>query len=250
MKKYISGNLFFATDIGKVREQNEDFAGARINAYGQLLLVVCDGMGGKNKGDYASNTLGEGLIKAFLENDKEFVKPSQAGKWLYKEINSLNRKIYEKSKSDASFKGMGTTLTVAIIYSDNLIVGQVGDSRLYRLSDSQLEQLTVDQTYVQHLNNAHKLTKEQISSHPERHKLTNAIGIKYNASVDIQLLKYNGEKLLLCTDGLYNNVPLLDIKSVLSGNDSLDRKVNQLIRFGNFNGGSDNMGVVIWENNN
>ncbi len=250
MKKYVSGNFFHLVDIGKVREQNEDFASARINAYGQLMLVVCDGMGGKNKGDYASKKLGDGLLKAFLDNEKEFVKPNAAVKWLYKNINSLNREIYQKSKSDSIYKGMGTTLTVAIIYSDNLIIGQVGDSRLYRLSENKLEQVTVDQTYVQHLNNAHKLTKEQISSHPERHKLTNAIGIKYNASVDLKIMKYNGEKLLLCTDGLYNNVPLLDIKSVLNGKDSLERKAIQLVRFGNFNGGSDNMGLVIWENNN
>ena len=248
MKKYLSGNLYSATDIGKVREQNEDFAGARINAYGQVMLIVCDGMGGRNKGDYASNKLGNDLIKAFLENDKELEKPAQVSKWLYKNINKINREIFEKSKSDSKYKGMGTTLTVAVVFSDNLVVAQVGDSRLYRLSDNVLEQVTVDQTYVQHLNNAHRLSKEQISSHPERHKLTNAIGMRYNANVDLKITKYNGERLLLCTDGLYNNVPLNDLKSVLSGNEPLARKAQQLIRFGNFNGGSDNMGIAIWEN--
>ena len=248
MKKYLSGNLYSITDIGKVREQNEDFAGARINAYGQVLLLVCDGMGGRNKGDYASNKLGTGLIEAFLDNDKEFTKPAQVNKWLYKTINKINREIFTKSKEEPVFKGMGTTITAAIIFSDNLVIAQVGDSRLYRLSDNNLEQLTVDQTYVQHLNNAHKLSKEQISSHPERHKLTNAIGMRYNANVDLKITKYNGEKLLLCTDGLYNNVPLADLKSVLNGNEPLARKAQQLIRFGNFNGGSDNMGIAIWEN--
>ena len=72
--------------------------------------------------------------------------------------------------------------------------------------------------------------------------------MRYNANVDLKITKYNGERLLLCTDGLYNNVPLNDLKSVLSGNEPLARKAQQLIRFGNFNGGSDNMGIAIWEN--
>lgn len=248
MKQYISGNLHSLTNIGKVRETNEDFAGARINAYGQLLLIVCDGMGGRNKGDYASKTLGEGLIKAFLDLDKQFEKPAQATKWLYKTANALNRKIFDKAKSDETFKGMGTTLTAAIIFDSHMIVAQAGDSRLYILKDKELTQLTVDQTYVQHLENIHKLSKEQIAVHPERHKLTNAIGIRYNALIDIKTYEYSGENVFLCSDGLYNNVPLQDLKSILRGNDSIERKGAQLVAFGNANGGTDNMALVIWEN--
>lgn len=250
MKQYLTGSFYAITDLGKVREANEDFAGARINPYGQLLLVVCDGMGGKNKGDYASKTLGNGIIKAFLEVEDEFIKPGRVTKWLYKTINKINREIYNKSKSDKAYAGMGTTLTAAIIYDNNLIVAQVGDSRLYRLNGPSLQQVTVDQTYVQHLNHAHKLSEKEISSHPERHKLTNAIGVRYNASVDLNVYPYHGEKVLLCSDGLYNNVPLQDLSSILRGNEAIERKAAQLIMFGNANGGTDNMAAVIWESKN
>ena len=246
----IAGSFFTKTDIGKIRSDNEDFADARINAYGQIILVVADGMGGRNKGDYASNHIGKGVIKDFLDFDKPLFSSKQLEKWLYKSINKYNREIYKKSHSDKKFQGMGTTLTIAIICGNFIVTAQVGDSRLYWINlNRQLEQLTVDQTYVHYLKNNKKLTESEISTHPERHKLTNAIGIRYNALVDFKTLPYKGEKLLLCSDGLYNNVPFYDLQSILKSNDSPERKCYQLIAFGNSNGGSDNMALVIWESN-
>ena len=87
-----------------------------------------------------------------------------------------------------------------------------------------------------------------MSTHPERHKLTNAIGIRGEALVDLKTYQYKGETLLLCSDGLYNNVPFYDLQSILRGNETPERKCYQLIAFGNSNGGSDNMAAVVWEN--
>ena len=246
----LAGRFYTKTDIGKVRKDNEDFADVRINAYGQIILIVADGMGGRNKGDYASRCIGNGLIKDFLDFDKPLLKPEALSKWLYKTINKYNREVFKKANSDEAFKGMGTTLTAVIIGGGFIVTAQVGDSRLYWINeDSKLEQLTVDQTYVNYLKNNKKLTQSEISTHPERHKLTNAIGVRFNALVDLKTIDYHGERLFLCSDGLYNNVPFYDLQSILKGNESPERKCFQLIAFGNSNGGSDNMAVVVWETN-
>ena len=251
MKNYISGEYFAVTDIGKVRSCNEDFADKRINSYGNILLVVCDGMGGANKGDYASFTLGKHICDSFMDANKEFKKPAKATKWLYNVINEINRDIYKKATEERQYEGMGTTLTAALLFDKYCVIAQVGDSRLYRLnSDNKLEQMTVDQTYVHFLSNNKRISEEEIKTHPDRHKLTNAIGVHPNANVDMTFFEYKGERLLLCSDGLYNNVSHNDIQAILRGNESPERKCLQLIAFGNANGGSDNMAVVIWENDN
>ena len=246
MSLYLSGNYFCLTDKGRVRKVNEDSAQCAVNAFGNVFLVIADGMGGATKGDIASSKLVNHLIKAFRDLEDEFKSPKAAMKWLNKVIDEANANIYKIASSDASFKGMGTTLSACLIIKDNLITAQVGDSRIYRLGN-ELEQLSVDQTYVNYLINVKKLSPQEANAHPDRHKITNAVGTKANLNVDLKTFEYHGEKLLLCSDGLYNNVPIKDMISILKGNDSLDKKCLQLIAFGNANGGSDNMAVIIWE---
>ena len=250
MSQYLSGSYHCLTDKGRVREINEDAARGAINAYGNVFLVVADGMGGHLKGEYASNELVEHLIKSFRNIDEEFKNIKVATKWLNKVICEANEKIYQASQKNSQYQGMGTTLSACLIIKDQMIIAQIGDSRIYHLVDNKLEQITVDQTYVNYLINTKKLSPEEANAHPERHKLTNALGTKPTLNVDISTYPYNKEKLLLCSDGLYNNVPTKDILSILKGNDSLERKCLQLIAFGNANGGSDNMAVIIWEANN
>ena len=248
MSSYLSGNYSVLTDKGRVRKVNEDSAQCAVNAFGNVLLVIADGMGGATKGDVASSKLVEHLIKTFRNLEEEFKNAKVAMKWLNKVIEEANAKIFKIAESDPSFKGMGTTLSACLIIKDNLITAQVGDSRIYRLGE-EFEQISVDQTYVNYLINVKKISPKEANSHPDRHKITNAVGTKPNLNVDIRLFEYHGERLLLCSDGLYNNVPLKDMVGILKGNDSLDRKCIQLIAFGNANGGSDNMAVIIWEAN-
>lgn len=250
MGGFLSGTLFFIVDKGKVRPTNEDFADARTNAFGQIILIVADGMGGKNKGDYAARYVGEKLAKAFQDLEKPLLKPHQATRWLYKTINRYNRDLYSKAHANEAYKSMGTTLSVALLFSDQLVTAQVGDSRIYWINkEGILEQLTKDQTYVEHLVASKKIDRYEAMTHPERHKLTNAVGVRYNISIDFINYEYNGETILVCSDGLYNNVPKYDLQSILKGKDTPERKCYQLIAFGNSNGGSDNMAAVVWERN-
>lgn len=247
-KKYISGNFSYKTNPGKVRLSNEDQAIALMNAYGNVLLVVCDGMGGENKGDLASN-LAINYIKDKFNDNKKFQTAFGAYVWLNKVIRKANSLIYSEAVKNKLYNGMGTTLTVALIVSSSIIISQVGDSRAYRLFDNKLEQMTEDQTYVEYLYKTGKIKLDEINTHPQRHVLMNALGIFPSIEIDSKIKPYQNERILLCSDGLYNNVPLNTIETILKNNDSCEQKANELIKIANDNGGSDNIAVVIWEAN-
>ena len=246
MKKYLTGRFSFKTDIGKVRLSNEDQACALINASGNVLLIVCDGMGGQSKGDLASSLAINTVISSF-KNRKGFLNRYFAKFWVRNVIREANKCVYEQSRSNPSYEGMGTTLTLLLIIKDTAILGHVGDSRCYFLRNREFEQMSEDQTYVGYLLRTKQITEEEALIHPKRHVLMNALGVYPSASIDIKTFPYMGETVLLCSDGLYNNVPKNDIASVLKSEDSVEQKVNELIAIGNKNGGSDNIAVVIWE---
>ena len=226
MSEYLSGNYYSLVNKGKIRENNEDYAACSINAFGNILLAVADGMGGANKGEYASKKIVTSIINAFQENNKEFTTSKAIIKWLNKVIKTANTVVYNKSIKDEAYKNMGTTLSLVFIAKNIMVTAQVGDSRIYMLKDNKLEQISTDQTYVQYLTKVKKLTLEEALTHPDRHKLTNALGTKKTSNVDFQEYQYNKEKILICSDGLYNNVPLKDIESIVKGNDSVDIKRN------------------------
>lgn len=247
MSQYLSGKYFCLTDKGKVRKVNEDYASAVINPFGNVLLVVADGMGGANKGEVASSLLVKHIVSSFLGLEKEFKNERVMSKWIFKIIKEANSIIYKKARLGEEYKGMGSTLSLALLVKDKMLTAQIGDSRVYLLIDKELVQITEDQTYVNYLIKSKGMPKEIALTHPKRHELTNAIGTKEQVNVDINVREYHGERILICSDGLYNNVPVNDMASIIRGNDSLDKKANQLIAFGNFNGGSDNMALILWE---
>lgn len=243
--------MFALTDIGQIREINEDYCETRINAFGEVLLMVADGMGGRNHGDYASKYLCDYLAKEFLSTTKRFRSPRRIKHWIYKNVNLANRHLYLKRKSVESKKIIGTTLSLVILSGNYMVIAQAGDSRVYIINrDNNLQQLSVDQSYVQYLEHSHLITSEEKATHPERHKITNAVGIRYRVNLDIKSFDYSNQKILICSDGLYNNVPESNIASILRGNETPERKCKQLVSFANSNGGSDNLSVVIWETNN
>ena len=185
MSQYLSGKYYCLTDKGKVRKINEDSATAVTNPFGNVLLIVADGMGGANKGEVASSNLVQHIVNSFLSLEDEFKNEKAMSKWAYKVIKEANALIYQKAESSPIFKGMGTTLSLALLVKDKLLTAQVGDSRVYLLRDNGLEQVTVDQTYVNYLINVKKMPKEIASTHPRRHELTNAVGTKIRLNVDI-----------------------------------------------------------------
>jgi len=246
-KEYLAGRFAIRTDIGKVRLTNEDRAIALTNARGNALLLVCDGMGGQNKGDYAATLASNYISESFMSHGA-FLSRFSAVRWASKVARDANKLIYEEANEKETYNGMGTTLSMILIINNYYVTIHAGDSRIYFVNQNhKLNQITEDQTYVNYLFKTGQIKKEEMRSHPKRHVLMNALGVYPCANFDIKLSSYHKEKILLCSDGLYNNVSDSTIESILVSTDSPEEKVTKLITIGNANGGSDNIACIVWE---
>lgn len=246
MSKIIIGNYCYKIDVGRVRITNEDQAKVILNADGRILMVVCDGMGGQNHGELASR-----LALSIVED--EFLKcpfiptPGFERFWLRNAIKKANSTIFNEALKNPLYKGMGTTFTAVLLAPKHITVAQIGDSRAYAFVKDKLVQLTNDQTYVAYLARTGELKEEDLANHPKKHVLLNALGVYPSLSMDLKTIKYNGEHLLLCSDGLFNNISPADLNTIIKTDESPQQKVDQLISLANANGGSDNIAVAYWE---
>lgn len=244
MKK--RGSFAFKTDRGLVRSTNEDQVIALINRHQDILLAVADGMGGHARGDIASRIAMQSLTKGF-GNTFGLLTTKTASLWLRQQVVQANRAIYLEAQKSSSLKEMGTTLVIALIVNKELIVLNIGDSRVYSYQDSTLTQLTEDQTYVEYLFRQGKITEAQKLTHPQRHVLLNALGLNTSVSYDLKIMPYTGQTLVVCSDGLYNNITEGEMRSIIRASDTVHQKVDSLINLANANGGTDNIAVAIWE---
>lgn len=245
-RKTYKGTYSVKSDAGKVRISNEDQGKVLVNSNGNVLLAVADGMGGHHKGDYASYETVKIIFEAF-KTKKWYFNEYDAMRWMNAVTRTANGYIYRMQDGNEIYQGMGTTLVMGMIYKNKLVVLNSGDSRLYVVRDKKLVQLTEDQTYVDYLLMSGQITQEEAINHPKRHVLTNAIGLFPSLSADLRMHNYNGETILLCSDGLYNNVSEQDILNILLTTNSTEDKCDSLISLANFNGGDDNITVVLWE---
>lgn len=244
----LKGSFAFRTDIGRIRISNDDSAFATINANGEVLLAVCDGMGGAKKGDYASKKTMTILLEEFRK--KRPTGPYFSKKWLAKAFKKANAAVYKQSVSNESYEGMGTTAVVVLLLGDKMVIGNIGDSRAYSYDGRNLVALTTDDTVGDYLARVKKISEEDIGATPERHILTNAIGVFATCASSIRVQPYLKETILLCSDGLYNNISEASIRACLSTDERVDEKVANLIAEANGNGGSDNIGISLWESGN
>ena len=242
----IKGRFGSKTDIGLVRASNEDKALSLIDPDGNILLCVCDGMGGYMKGDFASKIAADVITAAFT-GKRRWVFPFQVNKWISRVIKSINYSVYSESMDSEQFKGMGTTLVMAIFFKDNIFIANIGDSRCYQISQDEITQITRDQTYVQYLVSHNKITQEEKLTSKDRHALMNFIGKNKTVDYEYKVIKNDRKTILLCTDGLYNNASDKQIFSALSSEDRLDQKISTLIGIAKANGGTDNIAVSLWE---
>ncbi len=248
MKKQINirGQFAYKTDIGRVRIINEDQTLILSNASGDVLMCVCDGMGGHAKGDYASKLAIDVLSEEFRKKS-HFISKLSAKHFLSRCIKRINSTIYDEAQKNIEYKDMGTTIVVALLYKDDIIITNVGDSRAYSVRYSNLKQLSEDQTYVEYLYQTGKISKEEKLTSKDRHILMNALGLYPSVSFEIKTYPNIKAPILLCSDGLYNNASEAEIHAALSTNERIELKVDTLISIANSNGGSDNIAVAYWE---
>jgi len=242
----IKGRFGSKTDIGLVRASNEDKALSIIDPFGNVLLLVCDGMGGYMKGDFASKIAYDVVSSAFQSKGR-WVFPFQITKWIDKIVKSINYSVYNESMFNESFKGMGTTLVMAIFFKDKIFITNIGDSRCYLLEKDEVKQVTRDQTYVEYLASHNEIKADEKLTSKDRHALMNYIGQHKSVEYELKVIPNESKTLLLCSDGLYNNASNKQIFSALNSNERLDQKISTLIGIAKANGGTDNIAVSLWE---
>jgi PPM family protein phosphatase len=223
------------TDVGRQRDTNEDAL-----VMTPPLFAVADGMGGARAGEVASQLATE----AFSAGDSESAPPEQR---LADTARDANRRIYELASQDESLRGMGTTLTAALVADREVSIGHVGDSRAYRLRDGQLEQLTKDHSLVAELERSGQISPEAAEHHPQRSIITRALGPEPDVEVDTYTIPGRaGDVYLLCSDGLTSMVSDDEMGALIRGASSLSEAAEGLVRSANQSGGKDNITVVLF----
>jgi protein phosphatase len=222
-----------ATDVGRVRDGNED-AYLVDDAIG--LVAVADGIGGHRAGEVASATAIEALRAAIT-----------SGRTLREAIEDANTAVFSKAQTDINLRGMGTTLTAGTLVAGNtVLLGHVGDSRAYLLRDGELRQVTVDHSLVEELVQEGKLTADEAAVHPQRSIITRSIGTDPVVDVDVYPVELApGDRLVLCSDGLTDMVHTEDIGAIVRREDDPTRAASALVDAANQAGGVDNITVVV-----
>jgi serine/threonine protein phosphatase PrpC len=224
------------TDTGRRRRRNED---AFVLA--PPLFAVADGMGGAQAGEVASK-----LAAAALEDTDpgRLTGPERVASL----IQEANRRVHERSSSDPSTSGMGTTMTVALVEDDGVVIGHVGDSRAYLVRDGRIEQITEDHSLVNELLKSGKLSAREAEVHPQRSVITRAVGTDPDVDVDsFTVDARDGDVFLICSDGLTDMVDderILETAARYGGD--LDGMTKQLVVAANRGGGEDNITVVAF----
>jgi serine/threonine protein phosphatase PrpC len=223
------------SDVGRQRTGNEDSFLER-----SPLFAVADGMGGARAGEVASRM----AVEQFDVADGADSSPEEQ---LAEVARGANRKIHKMAQEDSAYAGMGTTFTAALVSGKHIAIGHVGDSRLYRLRDGELERLTHDHSLVEEFVRQGKLTPEEAEVHPQRSIITRALGPEPEVEVDTYTHSgRDGDVYLINSDGLTGMINEDAVAAILRDRDSLEDAAEKLIAAANENGGKDNITVVLF----
>lgn len=232
------------SDVGLVRENNEDawFADEYNNFY-----VLCDGMGGHTAGEVASQeavAFLSALSSEVLKKSKTHpIKNPQVIRELIQEVNA---EVYRLAQKDRDLRGMGTTLCCVYVHEAKMVIGHVGDSRVYLLRDKKLLQLTEDHSLVAELLELGELNSRQARDYAHRNIITRAIGA--DAVVEASIYAHDlqrGDQILMCSDGLSDMLDCDEIEKILNTDLSLVSSIDRLIDTANRRGGHDNITVIL-----
>lgn len=236
------------SDIGKAREMNQDSYYASDPKDELKLFILADGMGGYKGGEIASSLAIESTRKYIQNNFKDIAKEkNEILKLINSAIEYANMIVYEKSQENMELRDMGTTLDVCLIYNNNIFIGHVGDSRVYRIRKNIIRKITNDHSYVEKLVKEGTISREQAYNHPKKNMLMKAIGCHSLVEPDIMYKGFlKDDIVLMCSDGLTNMLKDDEIYSVLLNNP--ENPVKALIDKANKMGGYDNITVIIIDN--
>ena len=229
------------SDVGCAREHNEDTI-AWSDTSG--LAMLADGMGGHNAGEVASALAIEIMHRLLVELPAENGAQERA---LHSAAADANVAILDKAGSQPTYYGMGTTLAVAVFRADEVMIGHVGDSRVYRFRGGSLERLTSDHSLLQELVDGGFMSADEAAESVNKNVITRALGIEPTVAMDVKRFALlPGDVYLLCSDGLTDMVSDNTIAKILTDNmDNVDAAAETLVAEANRNGGKDNISVIL-----
>lgn len=243
-------NYSLKTHQGK-RKDNQDYTGVFFNQSGLLLAVLCDGLGGHQAGDIASEMAVSQIGNAWSETDFSLGDTYLVQKWLNEKINRENMRIYDAANAYKDLEGMGTTLVACVVFRDQILFSNIGDSRAYTYQDGQMHLITEDHSFVSELQRRGEITDAEAMHHYNKNALTRSLGVKGAIEVDFfKILKKPVDFVLLNSDGLSNVVEQEEMIQILQQEElALDEKADLLIETALKNDATDNITVNLIEVN-
>jgi len=236
-------DIGFITDRGRRRPTNED----SVRACGDVgFFMLADGVGGNRSGEIASQSALDALEKFVRHNPPEWLgSRDEIFRYFRAAVNYVNQFIIKLSEAKPQYAGMATTLAFAYVRDNELYVANVGDSRVYLMHDDMIQQITDDHTYVNDLVKMGAITREEAHIHARKNVITRAIGANANNEPDCFCVPLEkGDRILLCSDGLYDEVDDEMILSTVTRSDDMSECVKELVAMANENGGNDNISVI------
>lgn len=237
----IKGN----TDIGKIRQANED--GYDFGSFddGTSWAVVCDGMGGVRGGQIASSLVTEMVSDKIRKCYNKLMPVYSFENIFLSTITTANVIVNDRSFTDTEFQGMGTTIVAAIVKDTQACIAHVGDSRVYKLNSEGITQLTKDHSLAQEMLDSGQITKEEFENYPKKNIITRALGIDEKVEIDFDFTDVaEGDLLLLCTDGLSGLLSDEEIYDIYRKTD-FELLCDEYIKAANEKGGYDNITAVV-----
>ncbi|MCJ7665178.1 MAG: Stp1/IreP family PP2C-type Ser/Thr phosphatase [Actinobacteria bacterium] len=233
---------FGATDIGNMRENNEDCFYAMDD-----LFIVADGMGGHRAGEIASSLSVDAFVVSFTEsiNRPSNIQARYIKKNILESVKTANNEVFRKSMVNSEYSGMGTTFTACFVYKNTIHIAHIGDSRAYLCRDKNIDLLTSDHTFVGELYRRGEITYEETFNHPQRNFLTNVLGASDEVSPDyLSINVFPGDSLIICSDGLNSIVRDEMISKISEKYPEPGDTVKKLIETALKKGGNDNITVI------
>ena len=236
------------SDVGKVRELNEDSFYISDSLDEIQLYILADGMGGYKGGEVASKLAIQSAKNYIESNFKQIEKDKDSIIQLVgSSVEYANMIVYEKSKENDELNGMGTTLDVCLIYNNRVFIGHVGDSRVYRIRKEFMRKLTQDHSYVQKLVKDGTITKEEAVHHPQKNMLMKALGCNAFVEPDVMVKGFLKDDILIMnSDGLTNLVSQEEIFK--EAKKDIEQAPKELVNLANEKGGYDNITVIVIKN--
>lgn len=237
--------LYGKSDIGLVRDSNQDsFYGTAISN-DVILGVVCDGMGGANGGDVASKIAVETVVKKIKDEYDTNMTSSDIKDLLINTICVANNNIFDTALMNVELSGMGTTIVLTLVIKDEVHIAYMGDSRAYIVNKDGIRQVTTDHSIIQEMIQNGEITQEQAKTHPNKNIITRALGVSIDVEADYIKEPFSKDDfLLICTDGLSNYLSAETMyKEFLNNN--VEVLPDVLISSAKRCGGSDNITVVV-----